>query len=92
MADRGRSGRELNTREGQDEDLMTGLADQAANAGLRPSETEIYSFRVPPALGGPTELDVELSDFVLALNTAGQIHCQSRILPPGTSITGISLT
>lgn len=33
----------------------------------RPGEGEIYSFRVPPVLGGPTELsNVEVSDFVVA--------------------------
>lgn len=89
----GELGAELNTREGQDEYLMIGLAGQAENAGLQPSDTEIYSFRVPPVLGGPTELDnVELSDFVVTLNTAGQIHSQVRTLPPGTPISGISLT
>ena len=84
---------ELNTREGQDQYLMIGLADQAASAGLQPSAGEIYGFRVPPVLGGSTELsNVELSDFVVALNFAGQIHQQVRTIPPGTPISGISLT
>ncbi len=82
----------LNSREGQAEYLMVGLAAQAENAGLQPSEAEIYGFRIPPVLGGPTELsNVELGDFVVTLNIAGQIHNQVRTLPPGTPISGISL-
>jgi len=82
----------LNSREGQAEYLMVGLADQAENAGLQPGEAEIYGFCIPPVLGGPTELsNVELGDFVVTLNIAGQIHNQVRTLPPGTPISGISL-
>jgi hypothetical protein len=84
---------DLNSRAGQDEYLMIGLADQAGNAGLQPGEGEIYSFRVPPVLGGPAELsNVEVSDFVVALNIAGQIHKQVLTLPPGTPISGSSLS
>ena len=82
----------LNSREGQDDYLMIGLAHQAENAGLQPGGAEIYGFRIPPVLGGPTELsNVELGDFVVTLNIAGQIHNQVRTLPPGTPISGISL-
>lgn len=35
----------LNSREGQDESLMIGLASEAESSGLRPGEAEIYSFR-----------------------------------------------
>lgn len=82
----------LNSRAGQDEYLMIGLASQADSAGLRPGEAEVYSFRVPPALGGAVDLaNVELSDFVVATNIAGQIHQQIKDLPPGTPISGLSL-
>ena len=82
----------LNSREGQDEYLMIGLASEAERAGLLPGESQIYSFRVPPALGGPVDLaNVELSDFVVATNTAGQIHEQIKDLPPGTPISGVTL-
>lgn len=71
---------------------MIGLASEAERAGLRPSEAEVYSFRVPPALGGAVDLEnVELSDFVVAINIAGQIHQQIKDLPPGTAISGVSL-
>lgn len=71
---------------------MIGLASEAESAGLRPGEAEVYSFRVPPALGGAVDLEnVELSDFVMATNIAGQIHQQIIDLPPGTPISGVSL-
>ena len=72
--------------------LMIGLASEAESAGLRPGEAEVYSFRVPPALGGAVDLEnVELSDFVVATHIAGQIHQQIKDLPPGTQISGVSL-
>jgi hypothetical protein len=84
--------RSLNSREGQDEYLMIELASEADSAGLQPGEAEVYSFRVPPALGGAVDLEnVELSDFVVATNIAGQIHQQIKDLPPGTPISGLSL-
>lgn len=83
----------LNSRAGQDEYLMIGLAKAADEAGLKPSASEVYGFEIPPVLGGATELsNVELSDFVVALDLTGQIHSQVRDLPPGTPISGISLT
>lgn len=82
----------LNSRTGQDEYLMIGLAKAADEAGLKPGASEVYGFEVPPVLGGVTEpSNVELSDFVVALNLAGQIHNQVRDLPPGTPISAISL-
>lgn len=82
----------LHSREGQDEYLMLGLASEAESTGLLPEETQIYSFRVPPALGGAVELrNVELNDFVVATNIAGQIHQQIKDLPPGTPISGVTL-
>lgn len=83
----------LNSRAGQDEYLMIGLATAAEEAGLKPSASEVYDFTIPPVLGGVTELsNVARSDFVVALNLTGQIHSQVRDLPPGTPISGVSLT
>lgn len=82
----------LNSREGQDEYLMIGLASEAESAGLFAGEAQVYSFRVPPVLGGAVELaNVELSDFIVATNIAGQIHEQIRDLPPGTPVSGVTL-
>ena len=83
----------LNSREGQDEYLMIGLASEAESAGLRPLvKLRFTASGVPPALGGAVDLEnVELSDFVVAINFAGQIHQQIKDLPPGTPISGLSL-
>jgi hypothetical protein len=35
--------------------------------------------------------NVEVVDFLVALNLAGQIHRQIRELPPGTKITGFTV-
>ena len=84
---------ELKSRSGQDEYLMITLAGQAESSGLQPGECEVYSFRVPPVLGGSTDVsNIEVSDFVVALDIAGQIHKQVLMLPPGTPIRGISLS
>jgi hypothetical protein len=82
---------ELNSRAGQDEYLMISLASEAERSGLQPGEGEVYSFRVPPVLGGNADVsNIEVTDFVVTLDIAGQIHKQVANLPPGTPISGIS--
>jgi hypothetical protein len=84
---------ELNSRAGQDEYLMISLASEAESSGLQPGEGEVYSFRVPPVLGGAVDVsNIEVTDFVVALDIAGQIHQQVLSLPAGTPISGISLS
>ena len=83
----------LNTPEGQDQYLLLGLAEEAERRGVRLAENEVYSLTPPPVLGG--ELDaanVSALDFVVAVDLAGQIHDQVRNLPPGTPISGITIS
>lgn len=83
---------ELNTPVGQDNYLMIGLADEASATGLEPSPSQVYSFRIPPILGGAVSLEnVEVSDFVVNINLVGQIHAQTRHLPPGTTIGSVTI-
>jgi len=71
---------------------MAGLAMAAFNAGLLPNDRQVLSFKVMPALGGSFELqNIEVSDFVVTLSIAGQIHRQIKDLPPGTAISGIQI-
>ncbi|MBB4904444.1 T6SS immunity protein Tdi1 domain-containing protein [Actinophytocola algeriensis] len=78
---------DLRTDDGQDQFLLAGLALAAEKRGLVPAETQVYGFTSPPVLGGALDVDnVEVIDFVVSLNTAGQIHEQVRDLPPGTPI------
>jgi hypothetical protein len=82
----------LSTAEGQDEYLLAGLGLAAESAGLTPGADQVYGFAVPPNLGGALDVsNVEVVDFVVALNLAGQIHRQIRDLPPGTKITGFTM-
>lgn len=80
---------DLNTRETQQDLLMPWLVAAANEAGLVPGATEVLSFKVPQVLSGTTNVDnLEVSDFVVALTLAGQIHKQVNDLPAGTPITG----
>jgi hypothetical protein len=82
----------LQTTEGQDEYLLAGLGLVAEEAGLVPGPDQVYGFRVPPRLGGPLEVgNVEVVDFVVGVNIAGQIHRQIRDLPPGAKISGVTI-
>lgn len=67
---------------------MVGLAQAAEGAGLTPGGDQVLSFKVPPVLGGELSPEnLELADFVVAVNLTGQIHEQVKSLPPGTSIS-----
>ena len=82
----------LDTEEGQDQYLLGGLAMAAEASGLRLSDDEVYAFKVPPVLGGAFDLEnVEVTDFVVAVNLAGQLHDQVKKLPPGTRVSGIQI-
>ena len=83
---------DINTPAAQDEYLMVGLAQDAVGAGLLPGDDQVLSFKVPPVLGGELSTEnLEVSDFVVSVNLAGQIHRQVRSLPPGAPITGITI-
>lgn len=71
---------------------MVGLVQAASDAGLTQSGSEVLSFRTPPVLGGVLEPEnLELADFVVAVNLAGQLHERTSALPPGAPITGFSI-
>ena len=78
---------DLRTEEGQNQFLLAWLAVAAESRGLVPTADQVYGFVVPPVLSGALEVEnVEVIDFVVSLNIAGQIHVQVRDLPPGTTI------
>ncbi|MBV1855035.1 T6SS immunity protein Tdi1 domain-containing protein [Catellatospora tritici] len=82
----------LNTEEGQDRYLLGGLAFGAQARGLLLGPDQVYTFMPPPVLGGKVGLDsIEVYDFVMAVDIAGQIHDQIRALPPGTPIGSIKI-
>jgi len=82
----------INTHQAQDEYLRAGLVHAATEAGLVPGPDQVLSFKVPPVLGGELSVEnLEIADFVVAVHIAGQIHEQVRSLPPGTSVSGITI-
>ncbi len=84
---------DLNTASGQDRYLLAGLAASAEHLGLTPAPGQVYGFKTPPVLGGKLDLaNVEVVDFIVGLHLSGQIHNQVRTLPPGTSISGFTIT
>jgi hypothetical protein len=83
---------QLNTRDGQDRFLMAGLVETAVGAGLVAGQGEVLSFKVPPVLGGQFDVDnLDVTDLVVALSVAGQIHRQVKDLPPGTQVSGVTV-
>jgi hypothetical protein len=84
---------DLATASGQDRYLLAGLAFGAESRGLIPDPGQVYNFKVPPVMGGALDVDnVETIDFVVGLNIAGQLHDQIRGLPPGTRISGFTVS
>ncbi len=83
---------ELDTVEGQDRYLLAGLAWSAEQQGLSATGDKVLGFTVNPALGGQISIaNLEVIDFVVSVNLAGQLHRQILALPEGTPISRISL-
>jgi len=82
----------LNSAEGQDLYLLGALAVAAERAGLVAGPDEVYDFTISPTLGGSIDVsNVSVTDFVVGVNIAGQLHDQLRGLPPGTAISGATI-
>ena len=82
----------VNTPEGRDRYLLLGLAHDAEQRGVTLDRNEVYSLTPPTVLGGPLDAaNASATDFVVAVNLAGQIHDQVRNLPPGTPISEITI-
>lgn len=83
---------DMNKVDAREQLLMPDLVAAAANTGLVPNEQQVLGFKIPPVLGGEISLDnLEAVDYVVAMHIAGQIHRQVKDLPPGTSISGITI-
>jgi hypothetical protein len=53
----------------------------------------VCNFRVPPVLGGALEVgNVGTIELVVGRSIAGQLHDQIRGLPPGTRISGFTVS
>ena len=84
---------ELDTEEGRSTYLLDGLVDGAVRHGVAPGPDQVLSFTVPPVLGGPLEVEnVSALDLAVALSVTGQLHRQVKDLPPGTPVSGVSIS
>ena len=82
----------LSSAGGQDRYLLAGRVEAADAQGLRPEPSEVFDFRKPPVLGGQFVVgNLSVTDFVVAVNLAGQIHDKVRNLLPGSPISQIKI-
>ncbi|MCR9118414.1 MAG: DUF1851 domain-containing protein [bacterium] len=82
----------LNTEAGQDQYLLAGLVLAATDQEMLLEPGQCYDFEINPVLGGAMEIEnVEVQDFVVAVNIAGQIHEQVKDLPPGAPVSEIKI-
>jgi hypothetical protein len=80
---------DLQTDDGRDRILLAPLVEAAEQRGMRLRPAEVYDFTVAPVIGGRVELgNIQPTDFVVAVDMAGQIHEQLRDVPVGTPIKG----
>ena len=67
-----------------------GLVRALRERGLSLSAGQCYSPIHPPVLGGTMEPDnFEMTHWLVHLGIMGQLHEQTKDLPPGTPITGV---
>jgi hypothetical protein len=62
-------------------------------SGQRLGKSQIFSFKVPPVLGGEYVLsNIEPTDVEVHFSITGQIHEKVSRLPPGTKIQGVTIS
>jgi hypothetical protein len=84
---------ELDTEEGRDRRLMATLAVAAHHRrGLHLGDGQIYAYAPPPIVTGSFDVDeIQVFDFVVVVNLAGQLHEQLRDRPDGFTVTGFEI-
>ena len=69
--------------------LAVQMVGALMQAGVRLGPGQIYSFKVPPHLGGQYALDnVEVSEIDVPFSITRQVCRQTRDVTPGTSVEG----
>ncbi len=75
-----------------DQWFMADLALLCWERGLRPAQGQCLSFKIPPVLSGPLEVDnIAVCDLMVHESVIAQIHRQTQGLPEGTVINRFSL-
>lgn len=74
---------ELETEEGQDQYLLGALALAAFHRrGLSLGQDEVYAYAPPPIITGSFDVDeIQVFQFSVVVNIAGQLHQQLRSAP-----------
>jgi len=73
--------------ENLDQWYMADLALLCLDRGLRPAAGQCLSFKIPPVLSGPLDLDnIEVCDLIVHESITAQIHRGVKNLPAGTKI------
>jgi hypothetical protein len=73
--------------ENLDEWFMADLTMLCWERGLRPGPGQCLSFKIPPALGGPLEVNnIQVCDLMVHETILAQIHRGVKDLPEGTKI------
>lgn len=72
--------------------FMPNLVGDILAEGQRLRQGECFGCKVPPALGGEFEPDnFEATDLMVHFSILGQLHRQIKDLPPGASISEITI-
>jgi hypothetical protein len=73
--------------------LSVAMVADLLQSGRKLSHGQIFSFKIPPVLGGEYVLsNVEVSDIEVHFSLAGQVHEKVSKLAPGTQIKGVSIS
>ncbi|NQU25363.1 MAG: hypothetical protein HQ567_29105 [Candidatus Nealsonbacteria bacterium] len=82
----------LETEDGQNHYLLAGFVERAQREDMTLADGQCYDFKLNPVVGGKIEYDnVEVQDFVVAMNIAGQLHGQVRGMPNGARVSGFTV-
>lgn len=74
-------------QENLDQWFMADLAMLCWERGLRPGPGQCLSFKIPPVLSGPLQVDnIEVCDLMVHESITAQVHRQTKDLPEGTVI------
>jgi hypothetical protein len=72
--------------------LATTLIDGCRAAGMTLTENQCYSYRIPPFLGGAFAVEnIEPSDIAVHYGLLGQLWSNTRSLPSGAKIEGVTI-
>ena len=83
---------QLSKQEFVTQHLSIEMVSALRQAGVTLLPKQVYSFKVPPALGGQFDLsNIEASDIELHFSISGQIHRQIANVSAGTQIKNIKL-